>query len=47
MTPGVTDEFMEPVVCARGPTFQDNDSVIFSFRPDRAGDHPHYGGRGL
>ena len=34
---GVTDEFMEPVVCARGAQFQDNDSVIFfNFRPDRA-----------
>ena len=34
---GVTDEFMEPVVCAKGAQFQDNDSVIFfNFRPDRA-----------
>ena len=34
---GVTDEFMEPVVCAKGGQVQDNDSVIFfNFRPDRA-----------
>ena len=34
---GVTDEFMEPVGCAKGAQFQDNDSVIFfNFRPDRA-----------
>ena len=34
---GVTDEFREPVVCAKGAQFQDNDSVIFfNFRPDRA-----------
>ena len=34
---GVTDEFVEPVVCARGGQVQDNDSVIFfNFRPDRA-----------
>ena len=34
---GVTDEFMEPVVCARGAEIRDNDSVIFfNFRPDRA-----------
>ena len=34
---GVTDEFMEPVVCAKGAQVRDNDSIIFSnFRPDRA-----------
>ena len=34
---GVTDEFMEPVVCLKGVQVQDNDSVIFfNFRPDRA-----------
>ena len=34
---GVTDEFMEPVVCAKNARIQDNDSVIFfNFRPDRA-----------
>ena len=34
---GVTDEFVEPVVCAKGGQVQDNDSVIFfNFRPDRA-----------
>ena len=34
---GVTDEFVEPVVCAKGAKLQDNDSVIFfNFRPDRA-----------
>ena len=34
---GVTDEFMEPVVCAKGDQVQDNDSIIFyNFRPDRA-----------
>ena len=41
---GITDEFMEPVVCAKGAqvrdndgTVSDNDSVIFfNFRPDRA-----------
>ena len=34
---GVTDEFMEPVVCDRDSTIGDNDSVIFfNFRPDRA-----------
>ena len=33
----VTDEFMEPVVCARNAQIQDNDSIIFfNFRPDRA-----------
>jgi len=34
---GVTDEFMEPVVCAQDARLRDNDSVIFfNFRPDRA-----------
>ena len=34
---GITDEFMEPVVCDSDGTVSDNDSVIFfNFRPDRA-----------
>jgi len=34
---GVTDEFMEPVVCLPDVQVQDNDSFIFfNFRPDRA-----------
>ena len=34
---GITDEFVEPVVCDRDGTISDNDSVIFfNFRPDRA-----------
>ena len=34
---GVTDEFVEPVVCAEGACVRENDSVIFTnFRPDRA-----------
>ena len=34
---GVTDEFMEPVVWAKGAQVRDNDSIIFyNFRPDRA-----------
>ena len=34
---GVTDEFVVPVVCARGAGLGENDSVIFAnFRPDRA-----------
>ncbi|MBR5791536.1 MAG: 2,3-bisphosphoglycerate-independent phosphoglycerate mutase [Ruminiclostridium sp.] len=34
---GVTDEFMEPVVCSREGAIQAGDSVIFmNFRPDRA-----------
>ena len=34
---GVTDEFVEPVVCDQDGTISDNDSVIFfNFRPDRA-----------
>ena len=34
---GVTDEFLEPVVCDRTGLVSDNDSVIFfNFRPDRA-----------
>ena len=34
---GVTDEFVEPVVCDPDGTISDNDSVIFfNFRPDRA-----------
>ena len=37
MTAGVTDEFVEPVVCDAEGTISDNDSVIFfNFRPDRA-----------
>ena len=34
---GVTDEFVEPVVCDRDGTISDHDSIIFfNFRPDRA-----------
>ena len=34
---GITDEFMEPVVCLENVGIRDNDSVIFfNFRPDRA-----------
>ena len=34
---GVTDEFVEPVVCDKDGLVSDNDSVIFfNFRPDRA-----------
>lgn len=34
---GITDEFVEPVVCDRDGCISDNDSVIFfNFRPDRA-----------
>ena len=34
---GVTDEFVEPVVCDQEGTISDNDSVIFfNYRPDRA-----------
>ena len=34
---GITDEFVEPVVCDTDGTISDNDSVIFfNFRPDRA-----------
>ena len=34
---GVTDEFVEPVVCDSAGTISDNDSVIFfNYRPDRA-----------
>ena len=34
---GITDEFVEPVVCDTEGTISDNDSVIFfNFRPDRA-----------
>ena len=34
---GVTDEFMEPVICTRGGNLEAGDSVIFfNFRPDRA-----------
>ena len=34
---GVTDEFVEPVVCDSDGTISDNDSVIFfNYRPDRA-----------
>ena len=34
---GVTDEFVEPVVCDKNGTISDNDSIIFfNYRPDRA-----------
>ena len=34
---GITDEFVEPVVCDREGCISDNDSVIFfNYRPDRA-----------
>ena len=34
---GITDEFVEPVVCDQDGTISDNDSIIFfNFRPDRA-----------
>ncbi|MDR0671230.1 MAG: 2,3-bisphosphoglycerate-independent phosphoglycerate mutase [Oscillospiraceae bacterium] len=34
---GVTDEFMEPVICLQGAELAPNDAVIFTnFRPDRA-----------
>ncbi|MCI2055927.1 MAG: 2,3-bisphosphoglycerate-independent phosphoglycerate mutase [Oscillibacter sp.] len=34
---GITDEFVEPVVCDTDGTISDNDSVIFfNYRPDRA-----------
>ncbi len=34
---GVTDEFVEPVVCVKNAQLKDNDSIIFfNFRPDRA-----------
>jgi 2,3-bisphosphoglycerate-independent phosphoglycerate mutase len=34
---GITDEFVEPVVCDRDGCISDNDSVIFfNYRPDRA-----------
>jgi 2,3-bisphosphoglycerate-independent phosphoglycerate mutase len=34
---GVTDEFVEPIVCDKSGMISDNDSVIFfNFRPDRA-----------
>ncbi|WP_409967084.1 2,3-bisphosphoglycerate-independent phosphoglycerate mutase [Bengtsoniella intestinalis] len=34
---GVTDEFVEPIVCDREGVISDNDSVIFfNYRPDRA-----------
>ena len=34
---GITDEFVEPVICDPDGTISDNDSVIFfNFRPDRA-----------
>ena len=34
---GVTDEFMEPVVCLQGVGVNEGDSIIFyNFRPDRA-----------
>ena len=38
---GVTDEFFEPVVCAKGGRIEAGDSVIFlNFRPDRAREMP-------
>ena len=34
---GITDEFVEPVVCLEGAKLREGDSVIFfNFRPDRA-----------
>ena len=34
---GVTDEFVEPVVCLQGAQVEEGDSIIFyNFRPDRA-----------
>ena len=37
MQNGVTDEFVEPVVCDKEGTISDNDAIIFfNFRPDRA-----------
>ncbi len=34
---GVTDEFVEPVICAQGAEISEGDSIIFfNFRPDRA-----------
>ena len=34
---GVTDEFMEPVVCTKGAEIGEGDSIIFyNYRPDRA-----------
>ena len=34
---GVTDEFVEPVVCVKNAQIRDNDAIIFmNFRPDRA-----------
>ena len=34
---GVTDEFVEPVVCDKEGTISDNDAIIFfNYRPDRA-----------
>lgn len=34
---GITDEFMEPVVCTKGANIKAGDAVIFyNFRPDRA-----------
>jgi len=34
---GVTDEFMEPVICAKDTGVKESDSIIFyNFRPDRA-----------
>jgi len=34
---GVTDEFMEPVICAKNAVVNEGDSIIFmNFRPDRA-----------
>lgn len=34
---GVTDEFVEPVICTKGAEISEGDSIIFyNFRPDRA-----------
>ena len=34
---GITDEFMEPVLCCQDGCIREGDSVIFfNFRPDRA-----------
>ena len=43
---GVTDEFMEPVVCDSDGTVSDNDSVIFFQLPSRPGQRDHTSHRG-
>ena len=38
---GVTDEFVEPVVCTKDGKVKEGDSIIFiNFRPDRRGRSP-------